>query len=132
MTRTCGRDTPKAGRVRILVVEDEPLIRCDMAQMLSELDVVVIEAASADEAWEVLKRGERVDLVFSDIHTPGALNGAELARKINEDYPDLAVVLASGHPGIAEMPARVLRKPYRIGETAAILAEQARKTRRSG
>ena len=102
-----------------------------MAQMLSELGVVVLEAASADEAWDFLARGEKVDLVFSDICTPGSMNGAELAGKIKENYPNLAVVLTSGHAGFAEMPATVLRKPYRIGETAAILAEQARKTRQS-
>lgn len=132
MADTFARTTPGAGRVTILVVEDEPLIRCDMAQMLSELGVVVLEAASADEAWDFLARGEKVDLVFSDICTPGSMNGAELAGRIKENYPNLAVVLTSGHAGFAEIPAQVLRKPYRIGETAAVLAAQARKTRQSG
>jgi len=131
VAHTYSQTTPVAGLITILVVEDEPLIRCDMAQMLNELGVAVLEAASADEAWDFLARGEKVDLVFSDICTPGSMNGAELAGKIKENYPNLAIVLTSGCATIAEMPATVLRKPYCIFETAANLAEQARKTRQS-
>lgn len=103
-----------------------------MAQMLSELGVIVVEANSADEAWDLLARGEKVDLVFSDIYMPGSMNGAELACKIRENYPGLAVVLTTGHASIGEMPVTVLRKPYHVDKTAAILMAQACKTRQRG
>jgi CheY-like chemotaxis protein len=53
-------------RVRILVVEDEALIRFAIAEALRELGVSVVEAASADEAWQYLTAGGSVDLVFTD------------------------------------------------------------------
>lgn len=132
MAQTNARTTPMAERVTILVVEDEPLIRSDITQTLSELGVAVVETASADKAWDFLAKGEKVDLVFSDVYTPGSMNGAQLARKIREIYPTLAVVLTSGHAGPFEMSAAVLQKPYRTDETALRLAEQARKGRRGG
>jgi CheY-like chemotaxis protein len=129
---TCVEATPEEGRVTILLVEDEPLIRCDMAQTLAELGMVVVEAASADEAWDFLTSGEKVDLVFSDICMPGSMNGAELAGKIKQTYSGIAVILTSGYAGIAATPAPVLSKPYRIAETAAVLVKQARAARLSG
>jgi CheY-like chemotaxis protein len=44
---------PQAQRVRILVVEDEPLIRFGMSEALRDLGVAVVEASSADEAWTI-------------------------------------------------------------------------------
>lgn len=100
---------------RILIVEDEALVRMAIALDLTKAGYSVIEATSADEALDVLRTGQEVDLVFIDIRMPGCMNGLELARTTAECFPTLPMILTSGHcapapdmrPGIAFVP-----KPY--------------------
>ena len=53
MPQTRAEMEPQAAAVRILVVEDEAFIRFAMAEALREKGVSVVEAASADEAWQI-------------------------------------------------------------------------------
>ena len=66
---------PQPAHARILVVEDEPLIRFVIAEALRELGVSVVEAASADEAWQYLTAVGSADLVFTDHRMPGSMTG---------------------------------------------------------
>ena len=109
----------------ILVVEDEPVIRFTIAEALRELGVSVVEAATADEAWQYLAAGGRVDLVFTDHRMPGSISGAELASRILREYPTLKVILTSAYLEKAEWRGPFLTKPYNLFKTAADLAEQA-------
>ena len=58
---------------RVLVVEDEPLIRFAIAEALREEGVTVIEAATGDEAWEHFQRDTDIDIIFT--RSPDARNG---------------------------------------------------------
>jgi CheY-like chemotaxis protein len=78
MTQSRVEIAPRPGVPRILVVEDEALIRFDMAEALRGLGVSVVEAASADEAWQYLTDGGSVDLVFTDHRMPGSMTGGQL------------------------------------------------------
>ncbi|MFN3889050.1 MAG: response regulator [Beijerinckiaceae bacterium] len=80
----------------VLVVEDEVFIRFDVADMLRDDGFEVIEAGNAQEALDALATGARIDLVFSDIQMPGAMNGLGLARHILAHHPGLPVILTSG------------------------------------
>ena len=80
---------------RILVVEDEALIRFAMAEALRDLGASVVEAASADEAWQYLTAGGSVDLVFTDYRMPGSMTGGQLATRIRREYPSLVVIVTS-------------------------------------
>jgi CheY-like chemotaxis protein len=82
---------------RILVVEDEALIRFAMAEALRDLGASVVEAASADEAWQYLTAGGSVDLVFTDYRMPGSMTGGQLATRIRREYPSLVVIVTSGY-----------------------------------
>jgi CheY-like chemotaxis protein len=115
----------KSGAARILVVEDEVLIRFAVAEALRELGVSVVEAASADEAWQYLAGGGSVDLVFTDHRMPGAMTGAQLAARIKQQYPSLVVIVTSAHFEDRGWSEPVLTKPYNIIETAADLAKRA-------
>jgi hypothetical protein len=56
----------------ILLVEDDPLVRFPIAEALRDLGISVVEAATADEAWEHLRvAASTVDLVFTDYNMPG-------------------------------------------------------------
>jgi len=104
----------QAVKPRIMIVEDEVLIRAYLSEELRDAGFSVIEAAHADEALSYLKAGEKVDLVFSDIHMPGTFNGLELARQLRDLYPSLPVILTSGNPGpnTPDGLAAFLAKPY--------------------
>jgi CheY-like chemotaxis protein len=109
----------------VLLVEDEVLIRANLAEELRELNFSVIEAANAQEAWSYLQSGNRPDLVFSDVRMPGPYDGLELARRIQDHFPEIKVILTSGNLGPAQKPAGVLflPKPYRI-EHAILTAKR--------
>jgi CheY-like chemotaxis protein len=97
--------------LRLLVVEDDALLRFIVAELLREEGFTVVEAANADEAWSYLAGGEGADLVFSDIDMPGSMDGNAFARRLRVDYPDLPVILTSGlSPPDGGM--RFLRKPF--------------------
>jgi len=115
---------------RILVVEDEPLIRFSIAETLRELDVRVVEASTADEAWEYLAGGEQVDLVFTDHLMPGSMTGGQLAARIGRRYPGLEVIVVSAYFTDREWFGRVIGKPYKLRETAEELAGIADRNRR--
>src|SRR5271156_5966855 len=109
---------PGSAPARILVVEDEPIIRFAMAEALRELGVSVVEAATADEAWAYLTSGTGVDLVFTDHRMPGSMTGAQFAARIRLKYPALQVVVTSANFDASEWREPILSKPYDLFETA--------------
>jgi CheY-like chemotaxis protein len=129
MPQSMVETAPRSAAPRILVVEDEPLIRFAMAEALRDLGVSVVEAASADEAWQYLAAGGSVDLVFTDHFMPGSMTGAQLAARIRRDYPMVGVVVTSGYFNDRTWLEPIVAKPYNLFETATALAEQARKRR---
>ena len=102
----------------VLLVEDEVLIRIPIAQYLRDCGYKVIEAVNADEAITVLLHKETVvDLVFSDIEMPGAVDGFGLAKWIRENRPGLDVLLAGTVPRAVENAQQLCEqgsvpKPY--------------------
>ena len=81
----------------VLLVEDEPLLRSTTSEYLRLSGYVVVEATDAAEAIGVIDRGEGLDVVFSDVSLPGAVDGLGLARWLRHRQPDLQVVLTSGY-----------------------------------
>jgi CheY-like chemotaxis protein len=116
------------GTETILLVEDEVLIRTILAEEIRSQSVTVIEASTADEAWAYLTAGGQADLVFSDIHMPGSMDGLELARRIKADFPDIKVIITSGNAGTHSPgdKASFLPKPYQIGEAVTMMLNQIR------
>jgi DNA-binding NtrC family response regulator len=87
----------------VLVVEDDILVRMPIAQYLRDCGYKVIEASNADEAIQVLLHQETlVDVVFSDIDMPGAVDGFGLAKWIRGHRPGLEVLLAGTVPRAVE------------------------------
>ena len=109
---------------RILVVEGDVLIRLGISNSLREAGFIVIEAASADDAWTYLTAEGSVDLVFSEIGTQGALDGVALARSVHANFIALPVVLTADQdreppPG----PWIFLAKPYAFARAAAVVSQ---------
>jgi DNA-binding NtrC family response regulator len=80
----------------ILLVEDEVLVRLDLADYLRRRGFTVLEASSVGEAEAVLTAGVAIDLVFTDINLLGPRDGVELAQWIQSHFPHVPVMLTSG------------------------------------
>jgi CheY-like chemotaxis protein len=122
----------------ILVVEDQEPVREVTMKRLARLGYQTREADSAVAAIELLRSGEKVDLIFSDVVMPGGLTGFDLAEWVGINHPGLPVLLTSG---FSESIAQgltgergafaVLRKPYSGEDLAAAIRaalDQARAT----
>ena len=116
-------DTPPMPSYRILLVEDDFLIRMSTADMLSDLGHKVEEAGSAEEALDLLKSGP-FDVLMTDLGLPG-LTGGEFARQARALSPTLGVVFATGRDRIpddgAVEGAVLLKKPFAGDDIARAL-----------
>ena len=90
---------------RVLIVEDEVLIRLDLAAHLRADGLTVIEAATAVEALIILKSMEPVGLVISDIRMPGGADGLDLLGWLRRERPSVKVILISGYIPTERMTA---------------------------
>jgi len=113
----------------ILVVEDGESVRKMICAMLSQVGYQCLEAADGHEALLVLGGMRNINLVLTDLMMPG-MNGAELARQISKEYPEIRIIFMSGY---SEDPViqtsgggsgLFLAKPF----TASALAERIRQT----
>ena len=104
---------------RVLLVEDEFLIRMVLTETLMESGLDVTEAASGDEAVGLLDGQHRFDLVLTDVHMPGRLNGVDVARRARTLWPTVPVVFVTGRPDTLDAfgppgpQDRTVLKPYR-------------------
>lgn len=113
-----------------VIVEDDPGQRALGAMMLSELDMAVVQAASADEAIDRLRdRSGEVAVVIADVNLSGGLDGVDLAHRVSVLWPTISVIVTSGEPPdrIGPLPARAtfVPKPWTLDMVA--LAEAARR-----
>ena len=83
---------------KILIVEDEFLIRLTLGEALADEGFQVLEAATGPEALDVLRTRPDVALLLTDIHLPGGLNGREVARQARGFAPALKVIFMTGRP----------------------------------
>jgi len=82
----------------VLLVEDEWLIRANMAVHLEEAGWEVVEASTGEGAVEQLHNGLSIDLLVTDIRLAGSLTGWDVAEAAREVRPDFAVIYTSGNP----------------------------------
>lgn len=121
----------KGGPERILVVEDDDLVRGHVIGQLESLGYDVVSASNARDALGILGRDSQFDLLFTDVIMPGGMNGGELAREARKLCPELPVLFTSGytdsaivHHGQLDPGVHLLTKPYR----RQALAEKLRET----
>lgn len=111
-------------RARVLVVEDEVLVRLDIAGALRDAGFDVVEAGSGNEALSVLKTGASFVAVVSDVNLNDDVNGIDVIRRARELLPEAKLVLISGSPLLAEaadLPDEFISKPLVAAELAAKL-----------
>ena len=103
-------------RETVLVVEDEGLVRLDVAESLKDAGFAVVEATDASEALEIVLSREDIDVLFTDINMPGPMDGLELAWRVRDYRPEVRLVLTSGaiKPTRDQLPddGAFISKPY--------------------
>lgn len=113
------------GQKRMLLVEDNEAVAETMRLLLRQLKIETRRVASGDEAYDVLQADGNFDLVLSDIHMPGEMDGPTLAKWIKEHYPKIRVYLMSGYnevqPDQIEFP--LLQKPFSMSQLRRLLLE---------
>jgi DNA-binding response OmpR family regulator len=109
---------------KVLVVEDEYLIRLTLTEALAEEGFEVIEAATGDEALALLCENDGIALLLTDIQLPGELNGLDLAQAVRHRSPAMPIIYMTGRPdslpcGIRGERDVFIAKPYLPSEVCA-------------
>jgi CheY-like chemotaxis protein len=124
---------PVRGTGRILVVDDEEVVRGAAAAMLRHLGYEVVALADGEEAALYYRHfGDRIDLVLLDMVMP-RMGGKETLRALREIDPKVRVVLSTGF-GLNEAAQSILdegaigfaQKPYRAADVSKVIAAALR------
>ena len=103
-------------KTRLLVVEDEPLLRMTAVDIFEQEGFQVEEAANSEQALLLLRSRPSFDVLFTDVQMPGTMDGLALAHLISSEFPNVGLIIVSGHarPTLDELPAHAvfLAKPY--------------------
>ena len=122
---------PRGGTGTVLIVEDDEQVRAISVEMLSSLGYRVHIARDGHEALAILRSGEAVDLLFTDLVMPHGMSGIELGRQACMIKPSLAVLLTTGYAlrqstGPDEFP--VIAKPFRLAALSEAVGRLVSKT----
>jgi CheY-like chemotaxis protein len=120
--------TIEGGDEVVLVVEDDSLVRRYVMTQIASLGYTTLEASNASEALQIVDAVGTIDLLFTDVIMPGALNGKQLVDEALKRRPTLKVLFTSGytenaivHHGRLDSGVLLLAKPYRKSELARML-----------
>ena len=120
--------------MRILYVEDDPLVREVTCEMLAQPERKVVAVSSAEEALSVF-RPDEFDIVITDVSLP-AMSGMDMAREMLKLAPSAAIIIATGydlHVGLERMGphVRTIKKPFDLPQLEGLLNELWRDTGRA-
>ncbi|MBX3536085.1 MAG: response regulator [Chelatococcus sp.] len=127
-----GKDAPQhdAEALRILLVEDQPVVRLTTSDMLSDLGHIVEEAADAQSAIAYVETGAPIDVLITDIGLPD-ISGTTLAEECRRHLPGLSVIFVSGTDAgrleaiLEDRQHRFLEKPFLTRDLERMLVEIA-------
>lgn len=115
----------------LLLVEDDPLVRLTVAMLMEDHGFRVSQAATAEEAISVMEAGLNVPVLVTDVDLGAGLTGPQLADRLRERWPNLAVVFITGRP--ASLGGRpigpreaMLPKPFEASSLAALVQRLVR------
>jgi two-component system cell cycle sensor histidine kinase/response regulator CckA len=121
-------ETAQRGTEHVLVVEDEPLVRQVLSEMLETQGYTVTSTDDPEDALDLSASGGAFDVLITDLDMP-KLDGYKLAAELAERSPRLKVIFISGYTsaatrqGLLEDDVAFLQKPFAIGDLAAKVRE---------
>lgn len=118
----------EGGHERILVVEDDRLVRDYVIKQLHTLGYTTLAAGNAAEGLSMVDAGTKFDLLFTDVIMSGGVNGRQFSDEARKRQPHLKVLFTSGytenaiiHNGRLDAGVLLLAKPYRKSELAKMI-----------
>jgi PAS domain S-box-containing protein len=119
----------KPAPLRVLVLEDDALIRMSICEMLESRGHAVFEAGDGNEALRV-HGANRIDVLLADVGLPG-MSGVEVAEMMREAQPELPVIFATGdHTAngvVRDERTAVIVKPYGVADLMEAVGRIARR-----
>jgi CheY-like chemotaxis protein len=116
--------SPPSGRGTVVVVEDDPVVRMIIVEVLQDLGFDVLEAADGPSGLNFIEATAAIDLLITDIGLPG-LNGRQLAEAARLTHPTLKIMFMTGYAEVAAMPhgflapgMELITKPFAIENLA--------------
>jgi CheY-like chemotaxis protein len=105
----------------IVIVEPDILVRIVIASYLRDCGYRVLEGITAADVMTVLRSGQKIDVVFSEVRLRGKTDGFGLARWVRAHYPEVDVILTAGAARAADKASDLcddgpLEKPYKPPE----------------
>src|SRR5450759_2262200 len=102
----------------VLVIEDEPVVRGVILEMLAEQGYRTREAVDGPSGLKILRSNERIDLLVTDVGLPG-MNGRQVADQARETRPDLKILFVTGYAesvaiadGFLQPGMEIIPKPF--------------------
>ncbi|MDX9702240.1 MAG: PAS domain S-box protein [Candidatus Auribacterota bacterium] len=120
------------GAGRVLVMDDEPMVRSIMGDILKRLGYETAFASNGSEAMEMYNEAYHndvpFDVVIMDLTIPGGMGGKDTMEKLYRQYPNVKAIVSSGYSNDPVMSdyklygfKGVVKKPVRINELSAML-----------
>jgi PAS domain S-box-containing protein len=125
IVKSKSQDSAVGTKMRVLAVDDDPLVLLNTLAMLEELGHEPVEAMSGAKALDILSQDENIDVVVTDQAMPH-MTGMQLVESLRERWPELRVVIATGY---AELPSdsrasfTKLSKPFGQNDLARALRD---------
>jgi CheY-like chemotaxis protein len=114
---------------KVLVVEDEPLIRIGLVSLVEDAGYEVREAANADDAIRIVEREPDIHVIVTVVDMPGSMDGVKLAHFVRGRWPPIHLIVVSGKIGVGatELPSgtRFFSKPLREEMLLAAIREMS-------
>jgi CheY-like chemotaxis protein len=102
---------------KVLVVEDEMILRVRAVDIVEDAGFCSVEAVNADEAIAILESRSDISLLFTDIQMPGSIDGLKLAHAVHERSPSIKIIQGakrtwpSSHRRPAGLEREIGRRP---------------------
>jgi PAS domain S-box-containing protein len=114
----------------VLVVDDEPVLRMLIVDVLQDAGYKAVEAEDGPQALRVLQSGAPIDLLITDVGLPGGLNGRQVADAGRVLRPHLKVIFITGYAenavvgnGRLEPGMQIITKPFSVGDLGEKIRE---------
>jgi CheY-like chemotaxis protein len=132
MVQCKSRQRATISSATILIVENEALIRIELAAQLADMGLRVLVACDADEAITVLDAHRDISVLLTDLTMPGSMDGVRLAHYVRNRWPPIKIVATSGRQrsGVCDLPsgAKFFAKPYSPATLRRAIASLVRDT----
>ena len=100
----------------VLIVENEALVRLELADWLSKSGIAVFAATNADEAIVLLDAHPGIEILLTNIKMPGSMDGVRLSHHVRHRWPPVQIIVMSGlvNTRLSDLPpgSLFLSKPY--------------------